>query len=51
MLSQVYVDQMTAKSEIHCERCELMAQITSTLREELPPSLFKAVDLATQLVG
>ena len=39
---------MTAKSAIQHERRDLTAQIAFTLREELPPALSKAMDLASQ---
>ena len=45
---QVSADQITAKSDIQRERRKRMTQAASTLREEVPPALSKAMDLASQ---
>ena len=45
---QVFADQISAKSDIQHERREHMTQAASTLREEVPPSISKAMDLASQ---
>ena len=43
---EALADQMTAKSDIHRERRDITNQTASSVREELTPTLLKAVDLA-----
>ena len=45
---QVSADQITAKSDIQRERSENLTQAASSLQEEVPPALSKAMDLASQ---
>ena len=44
---EVFVDQLNAKRDIQHERRESSAQTASTLHEEVPPALSKAMDLAS----
>ena len=45
---QVFADQISAKRDVQHERRERMTQAASTLREEVPHALSKAMDLASQ---